>query len=82
MLFDTSRKLLDRRFLKTDEVIRSGESITFDAHLVEIREHYGDQKPLMDLNVQGNNCNDLKESRIRHGQKNFVDLSKPVGKGQ
>ena len=27
MLFDASRKLLDSRFLKKDEVIRSGESV-------------------------------------------------------
>ncbi|KAM3711800.1 hypothetical protein ACB098_01G136500 [Castanea mollissima] len=79
MLFDASRKLLDSRFLKKDEVIRSGESVAFDGHLVEVGELDGDHKPLMDLNVQGNNLNVVKKNGIMHGQQNCINLNKPVG---
>nr|POE50346.1 hypothetical protein CFP56_60364 [Quercus suber] len=79
MLFDASRKLLDSRFLKKDEVIRSGESVAFDGHLVEVGELDGDHKPLMDLNVQGNNLNVVKKNGIMHGQENYINLNKPVG---
>ena len=81
MLFDASRKLLDSRFLKKDEVIRSGELVAFDGHLVEVGELDGDHKPLMDLNVQGNNLNVVKKNGIMHGQENFINLNKPVGQG-
>lgn len=78
MLFDASRKLLNSRFLKKDEVIRSGESIAFDGHLVEI----GELQPFTDLNVQGDNRNVAKETGgTTHRQENYVDLSKHVGKG-
>ncbi|XP_050268934.1 uncharacterized protein LOC126713270 isoform X1 [Quercus robur] len=79
ILFDASRKLLDSRFLKKDEVIRSGESVAFDGHLVEVGELDGDHKPLMDLNVQGNNLNVVKKNGIMHGQENCINLNKPVG---
>uniref|UniRef100_A0A2N9H892 5'-3' DNA helicase ZGRF1-like N-terminal domain-containing protein n=1 Tax=Fagus sylvatica TaxID=28930 RepID=A0A2N9H892_FAGSY len=78
ILFDESRKLLNSRFLKKDEVIRSGESIAFDGHLVEVGELDGDHKPLIDLNVQGNNLN-VKKNGIMHGQENCVNFNKPVG---
>ncbi|XP_062146507.1 uncharacterized protein LOC133854358 isoform X3 [Alnus glutinosa] len=80
MLFDASRKLLNSRFLKKDEVIRSGESIAFDGQLVEIGEHDGELKPFTDLNVQGDNRNVSKETGTTHRQENYVDLSKHVGK--
>lgn len=81
MLFDASRKLLDSRFLKKDEVIRSGESVAFDGHLVEVGELDGDHKPLMDMNVQGNNLNVVKKNGIMHGEENCINLNKPVGQG-
>ena len=80
ILFDESRKLLNSRFLKKDEVIRSGESIAFDGHLVEVGELDGDHKPLIDLNVQGNNLN-VKKNGIIYGQENCVNFNKPVGQG-
>ncbi|XP_059444436.1 uncharacterized protein LOC132176289 isoform X2 [Corylus avellana] len=80
MLFDASKKLLNSRFLKKDEVIRSGESIAFDAHLVELGEPDGELKPFMDSNVQRDNCNVAKETGTMHRQENYVDLSKHVEK--
>ena len=81
MLFDASKKLLNSRFLKKDEVMRSGESIAFDAHLVEIGEPDGELKPFTDLNVQRDNCNGAKETGTMHRQENCVDVSKHVEKG-
>lgn len=81
MLFDASKKLLNSRFLKKDEVISLGESIAFDAHLVEIGEPDGELKPFTDSNVQRDNCNVAKETRTMHRQENYVDLSKHVEKG-
>ncbi|KAJ8494028.1 hypothetical protein OPV22_015749 [Ensete ventricosum] len=36
LLYDDSEKLIDSRFLKKDEVIESGGTLTFEAHLVDI----------------------------------------------
>eukprot|EP00261_Vitis_vinifera_P026320 XP_010659685.1 PREDICTED: uncharacterized protein LOC104881368 isoform X1 [Vitis vinifera] len=78
MLYDASKKLLDSRFLKKDEVIRSGESLTFDAHLVDVGEPEGNHKPVMGLNVQGINCKEVGESGILHGEQNNSKTSKAV----
>ncbi|KAL2527749.1 Uncharacterized protein Adt_12803 [Abeliophyllum distichum] len=56
MLYDTTRRLLDRRFLQRDEIVSSGESLVFDAHLVDIGECEGDSKPPKDLSLQRINC--------------------------
>ncbi|CAK9159602.1 unnamed protein product, partial [Ilex paraguariensis] len=49
MLYDATRTLLDSGFLKMDEIIISGESLAFDAHLVDIGEIECDHKSPMDL---------------------------------
>ncbi|XP_059644411.1 uncharacterized protein LOC132286161 isoform X2 [Cornus florida] len=68
-LYDTSRRLLDSRFLKKDEVIGSGESLAFDCHLVDIGVPEGDHKSPMDLNVQGRSCNAVGKTGLLHGQQ-------------
>jgi hypothetical protein len=81
LLYDASRKLLDSRFLKKDEVIKSGESIAFDGHLIEIGEHEGNHEPLMDLNIQGNDGNIIQKSGLMHGQEVCRTDKKSVVKG-
>lgn len=76
MLFDASRNLLDSRFLKKDEVIESGEAISFDAHLVEIGEPQGDHKPLRE-----SNCNVIKEEGNMHGEHSHAHINKAVETG-
>ena len=49
LLYDATRKLIDSRFLKKGEAIRSGESIAFDAHLIDIGEPEGNYKSPADL---------------------------------
>ncbi|KAF5938521.1 hypothetical protein HYC85_022780 [Camellia sinensis] len=68
-LYDVSRRLLDVRFLKKEEVIGSGESLAFDGHLVDIGESEGDNKPVMDLKVQEKNCTAGDKTGLSHGQQ-------------
>ncbi|KAJ7952173.1 DUF2439 family protein [Quillaja saponaria] len=77
ILFDASRKFLDSRFLKKDEVVRTDESIAFDAYLVEIGEHEEDQKP--NVNGQGNNCSTVARRGLKHEQKNYANTNVAVG---
>ncbi|GAV68678.1 DUF2439 domain-containing protein [Cephalotus follicularis] len=80
MLFDESRKLLDSRFLKKNEEIRSGESLVFDAHLVEIGDSEGAHNPAVDLSAQGNKCINLSKTDIIHGQQNCLGRNRSVRK--
>ncbi|XP_019151665.1 PREDICTED: uncharacterized protein LOC109148246 [Ipomoea nil] len=57
MLYDEAKRLLDSKFLKRNEIIMSGESITFDGFLVEIGEMEGNHKPPLDSKFQGRNIN-------------------------
>jgi hypothetical protein len=84
LLYDADRKLLDSRFLKKDEVIRSGESIAFNAHLIEIGEPEGNNKSpadLIHLNAQGNKGNINRKSGLMHGQQDSHKDRKSVVKG-
>ncbi|KAK6947950.1 protein of unknown function DUF2439 [Dillenia turbinata] len=49
MLYDTSWKLLNSRFLRKDELITSGESLAFEGHLVDIGDPAGVHEPPMGL---------------------------------
>ncbi|KAL2342652.1 hypothetical protein Fmac_003937 [Flemingia macrophylla] len=65
MLFDTSRKLLDSKFHKKDDVIKPGESISFDSYLIDIGEQTGHQGSCTpDSNVQGDKCTDVKRMKL------------------
>nr|XP_016494136.1 PREDICTED: uncharacterized protein LOC107813383 isoform X2 [Nicotiana tabacum] len=67
MLYDATRRLLDSRFLKKNESIMSGQSVTFDGHLVEIGESEEDQKPPKDLRDQGKHVTGLGKREPVHG---------------
>nr|KYP42317.1 hypothetical protein KK1_036264 [Cajanus cajan] len=65
MLFDTNRKLLDSRFLKKDDVIKPGESISFDSYLIDIDEQTEDQGSCTpDSNVQGDRYTNVKRMKL------------------
>ncbi|KAI9174627.1 hypothetical protein LWI28_020301 [Acer negundo] len=81
MLYDDGRKLLNSRFLKKDEVIRSGESISFDAHLVDIGEPQ-EHRLQMDVNLEGFNSNVVQKTEIMHKQQNSLRAYKSVVKGK
>ncbi|XP_034214579.1 uncharacterized protein LOC117626895 isoform X2 [Prunus dulcis] len=80
ILLDESRNLLDSRFLKKDEVLASGESIGFSAHLVEIGECEGDNKPRKNLHFKENKRNVVREAGVKHEQSNGVITDKAAEK--
>lgn len=70
---------MDSRFLRKDEVIRSGESTAFDGHLVEIGECEENGESLKDLNVQAKNGSVAWKSEMMPRQQNCI---KSNGKGE
>ncbi|XP_022773563.1 uncharacterized protein LOC111315806 isoform X2 [Durio zibethinus] len=82
MLYDGSKKLIDSRFLKKDEVIQSGESIAFDAHLVNIGEAEGNCQGVMDSDVRLSNCNVAGKTRMIHRVQNCLKTNKSFLQGK
>ncbi|KAL9691111.1 hypothetical protein QQ045_011529 [Rhodiola kirilowii] len=54
MLYDTSRRLQESRFLKMDEYISSNEPLSFGGHLVNVGEPKENRMPNIDLEPQRN----------------------------
>uniref|UniRef100_A0A1J3GXI3 5'-3' DNA helicase ZGRF1-like N-terminal domain-containing protein n=1 Tax=Noccaea caerulescens TaxID=107243 RepID=A0A1J3GXI3_NOCCA len=52
MLYDEADNLLESRMLKADEVVSSGESLTFQAYLVDVGDPKDGNKPSSDPEVQ------------------------------
>ncbi|KAF9601903.1 hypothetical protein IFM89_023967 [Coptis chinensis] len=67
-LYDDSDKLLESRFLKKDEVVRCGETLTFEGYLVDIGNLVENCQPIPDSNVQG---------RAKRSIENFGRLNVP-----
>ncbi|KAH7678949.1 hypothetical protein IHE45_06G028700 [Dioscorea alata] len=61
LLYDDCEKLIDSKFLKNDEVIECGRTVTLEAHLVDIGVLEESRAPLADINVTG------VRSTERHG---------------
>ncbi|KAM0030173.1 hypothetical protein Hdeb2414_s0018g00534111 [Helianthus debilis subsp. tardiflorus] len=55
VLYDETRRVLDSRFLKSEEIISAGDTMRFDGHIVDIVE-LKDDKPLKSINVDESNC--------------------------
>jgi hypothetical protein len=53
ILYDDCERLLECRIAKKDEVVSSGETLTFNAYLVDVGDPEGGHKALSDLNSQG-----------------------------
>lgn len=51
-LYDECEKLLECRILKKDEVVSCGQSLTFNAYLVDVGDPERDCKPITDLNFR------------------------------
>lgn len=64
MLYDEWDKLLDTKFVKKDDLIKSGETITLDSHLVDLGELCRGHQPTFDLNSQekGNKVSETSNS--------------------
>uniref|UniRef100_A0A2P2LLD3 5'-3' DNA helicase ZGRF1-like N-terminal domain-containing protein n=3 Tax=Rhizophora mucronata TaxID=61149 RepID=A0A2P2LLD3_RHIMU len=81
MIYDSSRKLLETKFLRKDETVESGKSMAFDAHLVEIGELEDENRAVTDFNMQRNNFNVSGKARILYGDQNNLTNNKPVMEG-
>ncbi|XVF29806.1 hypothetical protein REPUB_Repub16aG0002800 [Reevesia pubescens] len=82
MLYDGSKKLINSRFLKKDEVIQSGESIAFDAHLVDIGEAEGNNQDPVNSDVGVSNYDVAGKTGMMHGVQNFLKTHKSFLKGK
>ena len=80
MLCDSSKTPIERKFLKKDEVIRPGELVYFDCHLVDLGEPEESHQSPVNLNKQKNGYN-VESRQIRHGQNSCVKANLPVAKG-
>lgn len=75
-LYDEGRKLLNSRFLRKEEIIRYGESIAFDAHLVDIGEPQANLQAQVDVHVQENNHNVFQNAGMMNRNQNFLKAEK------
>ncbi|WJX48130.1 hypothetical protein P8452_34738 [Trifolium repens] len=78
-LFDANRNLLDSRFLKKDDVMKPGESISFDTYLVDISE---DQGSHTDSIVKEGNCTNVQRIQKIDGQQTSLDTDTHVTVGK
>lgn len=74
-LYDENWSLLDSRFLKCDENIRTGELLKLDGHLVDIGNLKGDNEPHEESKLLGGDCAVVRQTGIQyqqfHTQTNF-----------
>ncbi|KAK8681494.1 hypothetical protein V6N13_053896 [Hibiscus sabdariffa] len=82
MLYDESKKQINSRFLKKDEVIQSGESIVFDAHLVNIGEAEGNHPDLTNSDARVSNCNVAGKTEMIHRVQHCLKTNKSFLKGK
>ncbi|KAG4398357.1 hypothetical protein GLYMA_08G025000v4 [Glycine max] len=82
VLYDLSKRPLERRFLRKDEVIREGESVYFDGHLVEVGEHEGSHHSPVKLNERGTGNNVVERRQLGHGQNGFHNVCPSFAKGK
>ncbi|KAK8572638.1 hypothetical protein V6N13_048219 [Hibiscus sabdariffa] len=82
MLYDESKKQINNRFLKKDEVIQSGESIVFDAHLVNIGEAEGNHPDLTNSDARVSNCNVAGKTEMIHRVQHCLKTNKSFLKGK
>lgn len=68
-LYDECDKLLECRILKQDEVVSSGEMLTFNAYLVDVGDPEGECTAIPDLNPLGPDKKISEESGLNHRQK-------------
>jgi len=78
VLYDLSKRPLERRFLKKDEIITMGESVYFDGHLVEVGEPEGSDHSPAKLSERGNDNN---VERRGHGQNGCHKVNPSFAKG-
>lgn len=70
MLYDESEKLIGGKFLRKDDVVECGGSLTLEAHLVDIGDPIRDQKEFADMDTRVTRHRDkLHRSSQTQGEK-------------
>lgn len=80
MLYDASKKLLTTKFLKPDEIIESGGSVSLVGYLVVIGASERDTKPLEDLTIRKSTSNTGGKTKTMHVLQSFKS-NISVGRG-
>ncbi|KAH0450583.1 hypothetical protein IEQ34_021275 [Dendrobium chrysotoxum] len=52
ILYDDCEKLIDKRFLKKDDIVKSGGTLSFETHIVDIGDPDRNNKPSAESNVK------------------------------
>ncbi|XP_020691653.1 uncharacterized protein LOC110106204 isoform X1 [Dendrobium catenatum] len=52
ILYDDCKKLIDKRFLKKDDIVKSGGTLSFETHMVEIGDPDRNNKPSAESNLK------------------------------
>lgn len=79
MLYDDCERLLECRILKKEEAVSSGETLTFNAYLVDVGDPEGDHKPIPSLNLHGRDKKIGEKPGNLHGQFKSRKLGFPSG---
>ncbi|WJX48151.1 hypothetical protein P8452_34756 [Trifolium repens] len=83
ILYDLSKRPLERRFLKKDEVIRAGELLYFAGHLVDVGEPEGSHQSPVKSSERGTGGENVVEKRqLRHGERVRHKIYPSIAKGQ
>ncbi|KAF1872588.1 hypothetical protein Lal_00016424 [Lupinus albus] len=82
VLYDSSKRPLERRFLKKDEVVKVGESVRFDGHLVDVGEPQGSHQSPVKLNEQGTDNRVIGRRKLRQGLNDRLKVFPSVARGQ
>lgn len=69
LLYDDCEKLLECRILKKDEVVNSGETLTFNAYLIDVADPEGDHNSTSDTISQGRHEKNIEAHDLLHGKK-------------
>ncbi|GER54125.1 protein kinase superfamily protein [Striga asiatica] len=64
LLYDELNQLLESRFVKKDDVIKSGETLTWDSFLIDIGEPCVGHKPKPMVNSHGKDIKHSQKSRL------------------
>jgi len=82
ILYDLSKRPLEHRFLKKDEVIKAGSLVYFAGHLVDVGEPEGSHQSPVKLSERGSGGeNVVEKTQQRHGQKVCRELHPSTAKG-
>ncbi|XP_020108151.1 uncharacterized protein LOC109723995 isoform X1 [Ananas comosus] len=84
MLYDESEKLIDGKFLRKDDVVECGGSLTLEAYLVDIGDPIGDQKEFADMDTRHRDKQHGSSQTLgeKENNKSLLQRKTPESKGR